>query len=115
MTNQTEAVSAWDCRRNHTTREIERLLLDSGFEKADAYQYNPASIRLRVVDSRFHRMPGWERVLLVKSVTNKLPGWLRESLRLPVLLSTVEYQKIKEIDCAEVMRNYEFEFPSGGT
>ena len=43
----------WPKKHTDQTREIERVLRAAGFAKVDAYRYNPASIRVRVVDAKF--------------------------------------------------------------
>ena len=46
-------VACWETRRTDEARHVEEVLRNAGFERADAYRYNPASIRVRVIDSRF--------------------------------------------------------------
>src|SRR5262245_37689959 len=43
---------AWERKRTDETRQIEDLLRKE-FQDVDAYRYNSASIRVRVVDPRF--------------------------------------------------------------
>lgn len=59
MTNTTLPV--WEAKRTDETRQVEDLLRKAGFEKVDAYRYNSASIRLRVIDSRFERLSAERR------------------------------------------------------
>jgi septation ring formation regulator EzrA len=48
-------ISSWEEKRTEETRSVEELLRQH-FERADSYRYNSASIRVRVVDSRFEAM-----------------------------------------------------------
>jgi hypothetical protein len=45
----TSSTKTWESKRTDETRRIEALL-GSVFEQADAYRYNSASIRIRVID-----------------------------------------------------------------
>jgi hypothetical protein len=55
MTPTTACV--WEAKRTDETQMIERVLREAGFETVDAYRYNTASIRVRVIDQRFEGMP----------------------------------------------------------
>ena len=44
---------AWEDKRTAETRQVEDVLRRVGFQQVDAYRYNTASIRVRVIDSRF--------------------------------------------------------------
>jgi hypothetical protein len=43
----------WEANRTDETRKVEDVLRNAGSERVDAYRYNSASIRVRVIDSRF--------------------------------------------------------------
>ena len=47
------SVPRWETKRTDETRRVEEVLRSVGFQKVDAYRYNPASIRVRVVDPQF--------------------------------------------------------------
>jgi hypothetical protein len=52
---------------------VERVLREAGFETVDAYRYNSASIRVRVIDQRFEGMPTDKRDAMVEPFLEKLP------------------------------------------
>ena len=51
------AAPAWHAKRTPETNMVEETLKKEGFERADAYRYNSASIRVRVIDNKFEGMP----------------------------------------------------------
>ena len=55
------------------TRMVEDLLKNAGFARVDAYRYNSASIRLRVIDPRFEGLTNAKRDDLVEPVLEQLP------------------------------------------
>jgi hypothetical protein len=65
--------SVWESRRTRETRKVEDLLLRAGFEKVDAYRYNSASIRLRVIDARFEGRSIEKRDAMVEPFLRQLP------------------------------------------
>jgi hypothetical protein len=71
MTHAT--AGSWQAKRTAETRMVEDVLKDAGFESADAYRYNSASIRVRVIDSRFERLAGEKRDAMVEPLLEKLP------------------------------------------
>ena len=40
--------------RTDESRFVEASLVNAGFERVDAYRYNSASLRVRIVDKRFN-------------------------------------------------------------
>ena len=52
---------------------MESTLTAAGFHRADAYRYNPSSIRVRVIDPRFEGLERAERDDLVDPVLATLP------------------------------------------
>jgi hypothetical protein len=90
---------------------VEETLRREGFERADAYRYNPASIRVRVIDSRFEGMPRDKRDAMVEAVLDKLP---EETQRDIVTLFTFAPSELQQPPKAfrEFMLNTEFEDPS---
>jgi hypothetical protein len=52
---------------------VEDVLRQAGFEKVDAYRYNSASLRLRVIDSRFEGLSPEERDAMVEPHLERLP------------------------------------------
>jgi DNA-directed RNA polymerase specialized sigma24 family protein len=71
MTNA--SVSHWEANRTEETRQVEAVLQNAGFEKVDAYRYNSASIRVRVIDPRFEGLPPEQRDAMVEPYLEKLP------------------------------------------
>ena len=49
----TTAAPAWHAKRTDETHHVEEVLRQGGFDQVDAYRYNSASIRVRVIDRRF--------------------------------------------------------------
>ncbi len=70
----TETVNAtWELKQTEESRSVVDALKNEGFERSDAYRYNSASIRVRVIDSRFEGLPVEKRHDLVEPVLEKLP------------------------------------------
>ena len=63
----------WENKRTDQSRQVEAVLKAAGFEQVDAYRYNPASIRVRVVDTRFEGVPEEKRDAQVEKELKKLP------------------------------------------
>ena len=70
MTNAT--APRWEAKRTDETRSVENLLRKH-FEQADSYRYNSASIRVKVIDPRFERMPREQRDTMVEQYLDQLP------------------------------------------
>ena len=51
----------WEAKRTDETRHVEEILRNAGFDQVDAYRYNSASIRVRVIDRRFERLSAEKR------------------------------------------------------
>ena len=58
--------------RTEESRQVEEILR-AGFAKADAYRYNPASIRVRVIDPRFEGLSVEKRDAMVEPYLDRLP------------------------------------------
>ncbi len=65
--------ATWEEKQTEETRAVAEALRDAGFKRADAYRYNSASIRVRVIDSRFEGLPVEKRHDLVEPTLEKLP------------------------------------------
>lgn len=63
----------WEAKRTGETRKVEEVLTDAGFETIDAYRYNSASIRVRVIDKQFEGMPTEKRDAIVEPYLANLP------------------------------------------
>ena len=64
---------SWQAKCTSETRLVEDVLRKAGFEKVDAYRYNPASIRVRVIDSRFEGRDSDKRDAIVEPYLEQLP------------------------------------------
>ncbi|AGA27333.1 hypothetical protein Sinac_3052 [Singulisphaera acidiphila DSM 18658] len=62
----------WEEKRTDETRKIEALF-HTNFPKTDAYRFNSASIRVRVIDERFEGKSIAEREALVLPLLKKVP------------------------------------------
>ena len=69
----TAPAGPWERKRTPETRDVENLLRSRGFEHVDAYRYNSASIRLRVIDPEFEGLPIEKRDALVEPHLKELP------------------------------------------
>ena len=69
----TAAAPAWHSKRTEETQMVEEVLKQGGFDTVDAYRFNSASIRVRVIDRRFEGLPREKRDALVEEYLDKLP------------------------------------------
>jgi hypothetical protein len=106
----TSTTTAWESKRTDETRRIEALL-GSVFDQADAYRYNSASIRVRVIDRRFEGMPREKRDAMVEEQIEKLPP---ETQRDIVTLFTFAPSELSAPpkNSRDFMLNTEFDDPS---
>jgi hypothetical protein len=109
MTNSVAA--AWAVKRTDETRQVEDLLRDAGFEKVDAYRYNAASIRVRVVDSRFERLSLADRDAMVEPYLDQLPERTQADIISLFTFAPSELQEAPKT-LREFMLNMEFDDPS---
>lgn len=109
MTKSTKP--AWEAKRTAETREVERVLKEAGFKQVDAYRYNSASIRVRVIDRRFDGLARDERDSLVEPHLEQLPESTQADI---VTLFTFAPSELKETrkHLREIALNAEFEDPS---
>jgi stress-induced morphogen len=66
------ATPAWEAKRTPETRMVEEVLRQH-FTQADAYRYNAASIRVRVIDPRFENLTRETRDAMVEKILDQLP------------------------------------------
>jgi len=62
----------WEAKRTPETRMVEDFLRPS-FPTVDAYRYNSASIRVRVIDDRFKGKSVEKRDAMVEPLLDQLP------------------------------------------
>jgi hypothetical protein len=102
---------SWEAKRTDETCMVERLLRDAGFETVDAYRYNSASIRVRVVDKRFEGMPAERRDAMVEPYLEKLPERTQADIMNLFTFAPSELQQTPKT-LREFLMNTEFEDPS---
>lgn len=71
MTNS--STRPWEPKRTDETRQVEAVLEAAGFDQVDAYRYNSASIRIRVIDARFEGLSTEKRDGMIEPVLDQLP------------------------------------------
>lgn len=106
-------VKNWETKRTDETIRIENLLGEH-FDQVDAYRYNSASIRLRVIDMKFEGLSRTKRDTRVERWIEKLPP---ETQRDIVTLFTFAPSELTDprFHLRELMQNTEFEAPSPST
>jgi stress-induced morphogen len=106
----TTATLSWEAKRTPETRTVEDLLRQH-FERADSYRYNSASIRVRVIDSRFEGLSREKRDAMVELFLDKLPP---ETQRDIVTLFTFAPSELNRTPTTfrEFLLNTEFDDPS---
>jgi hypothetical protein len=97
----------WETMRTAETRKIEERLRAAGFAQVDAYRFNSASIRIRIIDPKFEGKPGSERQDMVFPVIDKLPKKTREDILLLLTLAPSEVGRVNR----HAVINLEFEHP----
>jgi broad-specificity NMP kinase len=63
----------WEDKRTDESRRVEDVLRKAGFAEVDAYRYNSASIRVRVIDPRFDGLSAEARDAMVEPHLATLP------------------------------------------
>jgi hypothetical protein len=104
---------AWEAKRTPETGMVEELLRKH-FEQAVSYRCNSASIRIRVVGSRFEEMPREKRDAMVEQDLDQLPP---ETQRDIVTLFTFAPSELNQAPTTfrEFLLNSEFDDPSPST
>jgi hypothetical protein len=100
----------WRTKKTAETAQIEKLLRDAGFEQVDAYRYNAASIRLRVIDRRFAGLTLEKRDAILEPFLEKLPEETQSDIMSLYAFTTAEIASGKTTTNARL--NMEFENPS---
>lgn len=101
----------WESKRTDESRMVETELLDAGFEDVDAYRYNSASLRVRIVDARFDGVDRDKRDSMVEPHIAKLPPDTQSDIVNLVLLTPSELNSNSDT-FREFMLNTEFDNPS---
>lgn len=86
--------------------EIKAILetFSAAFPGTTAYRYNPASIRIRIIDDRFRGKDKIEREDLVLPLLNSLPEEIQQDVMILLLLTPEETK--------HSLANLEFENPT---
>ena len=102
---------AWHAKRTEETRTVEEVLNQGGFDQVDAYRYNSASIRVRVIDRRFEGLPREQRDAMVEKYLDRLPPDTQRDI---VTLFTFAPSELARTPTTfrEFMLNNEFDDPS---
>jgi hypothetical protein len=100
----------WNDKRTAETRRVEEFL-QKHFERVDAYRYNSASIRVRVIDARFAELSREQRDGMVEPYLDQLPP---ETQRDIVTLLTLAPSELESSPATfkEFLLNTEFDTPS---
>jgi stress-induced morphogen len=97
----------WEKMRTDETRMVEDKLRNK-FPKTDAYRYNSASIRVRVVDPQFEGKSNQQRDAMVEPLLKQLPeGTQADIMNLITLYPDETTKSLKAF-----VANSEFEEPS---
>ena len=101
----------WEDKRTCETRMVEDSLRNAGFETVDAYRYNPASIRVCVIDKRFEGMSTENRDAMVEPHLEQLPERTQADIISLFTFALSELQQTPKLSRGFLM-NREFEEPS---
>jgi hypothetical protein len=99
-------MGTWEQNKTEETRKVESLLRER-FPHTDAYRFNSASIRVRVIDGRFEGMEIAEREAMVLPLLKKLPKRTRDDILLLLTLAPSEQGTLNN----QSLMNLEFEQP----
>ena len=100
----------WETKRTPETRMVEDLLRKN-FERADSYRYNSASIRVRVIDSRFDGLSREKRDAMVEPILDTLPPEIQRDIVTLFTFAPPELARTPET-FREFLLNTEFDDPS---
>ncbi|NLF06411.1 MAG: hypothetical protein GX594_00300 [Pirellulaceae bacterium] len=93
------------------TRNIENTLRNAGFQQVDAYRYNSASIRVRVIDPGFEGLPLDERDAKVEQYLKQLPERTQADIINLLTFAPSEFEQ-PPFKFRGYLLNIEFEDPS---
>lgn len=106
----TATTPPWEEKRDAATRLVEDRLRPH-FEQVDSYRYNPASIRVRVIDKKFEGMSREQRDALVEEQLDKLPSEIQRDIVTLFTFAPSELARTPQT-FREFMQNTEFANPS---
>jgi stress-induced morphogen len=96
----------WEDRKTDETRAIERALRKR-FANTEAYRYNSASIRIRIIDDAFEGKSESDREQMVDPILDQLPEETQSDI---MLLLTLTESETKDFG-KDYLTNLEFENP----
>ena len=102
-----QTTSRWEMMRTDETRDIEKLLRKT-FPRTDAYRYNSASIRVRIVDPKFEGKSNEERDSMVEPLLEEFPKEIQADFMNLLTLAPSEL----DTSSKKYLANAEFEDPS---
>jgi hypothetical protein len=97
----------WEAMRTDESRQVEQVLRKK-FPGTDAYRYNSASIRVRVIDPSFEGLEIEERDSMVEPLLKQLPEHIQADIMNLITLSPSEAETPTKLSLV----NLEFEDPS---
>ncbi len=100
----------WEAKRTSETRSVESLLRQQ-FQQADAYRYNSASLRVRVIDPQFEGMSREQRDAMVEPYLDMLPPETQRDIMTLFTFSPSDLNRSPP-KLRQGMLNTEFEDPS---
>jgi stress-induced morphogen len=103
-----ETKPRWEQMRTGESRKVEEVLGEQ-FQQVDAYRYNSASIRVRVVDPKFEGKSIEDRESLVEPLLNRLPENIQADI---INLLTLAPSEIRDQLNRHSLVNLEFDDPS---
>lgn len=101
----------WEAMRTDETRQVEEVLRKAGFARSDAYRFNSASIRLRVIDPRFEGLSVEARDAMVEPYLEQLPERTQADIINLFTFAPSELQQNPKT-MRQFLMNYEFDDPS---
>ena len=101
----------WEAKQTDETRLVVDVLKRAGFGQVDAYRYNSASIRLRVIDPRFDGLPIEKRDAMVEPVLEQLPERTQADIMTLLTIAPSELQQTPKT-FRQCLLNLEFDDPS---
>jgi len=103
----------WEAKGTSETRMVEDLLRQR-FQQADAYRYNSASIRVRVIDPSFEGMTCKQRDATVEPFFDQLPSETQQDIVVLFTFGPSELQRMSTT-FREYLLNTAFDDPSPTT
>ena len=107
----TIGVPKWESKRTDESRMVEKKLLEAGLQQVDAYRYNYASLRVRIVDKRFEGVDREGRDAMVESFIDSLPSNTQADIVNLVLVTPSELNTRSDTFRGFIL-NIEFDNPS---